>query len=332
MRRCGAILGVLLVASLVCSTVAGAGEAKRIRWTAQEVGTFIMMASTTLSEISKRYLPKDVQVDVLPYGAVVASVTLVEDGKAEIGWANVTALWAQQGKFMYTKPHTHLTAIAGTFEPSSLQIFARKEFVTKTGLKTINDIREKKLGVRIATKTKGSLGQLSGPLQLEAHGITYDDIKAWGGTVTETSVGDIVARMKDARADLWFDNLAPGHPSVTEYLQTADGVVIPPTPEAVKYLEKYGFYPFTLKAGSWKGQEVDMVQVSGPTLLIARKDVPDEIVYAITKAICENADEVRKAHAQMKVFDEKIAWRKDKVVIDLHPGAKKYYVEKGWMQ
>ena len=223
MRRFGAILGVLLVASLVCSTVAGAGEAKRIRWTAQEVGTFIMMATTTLSEISKRYLPKDVQVDVLPYGAVVASVTLVEDGKAEIGWANVTALWAQQGKFMYTKPHTHLTSIAGTFEPSSLQIFARKEFVTKTGLKTINDIREKKLPVRIATKTKGSLGQLSGPLQLEAHGITYDDIKAWGGTVTETSVGDIVARMKDARADLWFDNLAPGHPSVTEYLQTADG-------------------------------------------------------------------------------------------------------------
>jgi uncharacterized protein len=332
MRRYGMILGMLLLVSLVCSTVAGAGEMKRIRWTAQEVGTGIMMYTTSLSEIARRYLPKDVILDVLPYGAVVASVTLVEDGKAEIGWANVTALWGQQGIILYNRPHKNLTSIAGSFEASSMQIFATKDFVARTGLKSLNDIREKKLAVRIVTKTKGSLGQASGPLQLEAHGIKYDDIKAWGGTITETSVDDIVGRMKDGRADLWFDNLAPKHPAATEYFQTTGGVVIAPTAEAIRYLQKFGFSPTTLKAGSWRGQEADLIQPQGPTLLIARKDVPEEIVYSITKAICDNGDEVRKAHAQMQVFDEKTAWHPEKVLLDLHPGAKKYYVEKGWMK
>jgi len=135
MRRYGTIFGVLLLMSLVCSTVAGAGEMKRIRWTAQEVGTGIMMYTTSLSEIAKRYLPKDVILDVLPYGAVVASATLVEDGKAEIGWANVTGLWAQQGIILYNRPHKNLTAIGGSFEASSMQVFANKDFVARTGLK-----------------------------------------------------------------------------------------------------------------------------------------------------------------------------------------------------
>ena len=332
MRRYLTVIGLLFAVLLVCATNVGAGEMKRIRWTAQEVGTGLLMYTTSLTEIAKRYLPKDVILDVLPYGAVVASVTLVEDGRAEIGWANVTALWAQQGIILYNKQHKNLTAIASSFEEANLQIFANKDFVTKTGLKTLDDIREKKLPVRIVTKTKGSLGQAAGPLQLEAHGIKYDDIKAWGGSITETAVGDVVARMKDGRADMWFDNLAPKHPAATEYFQTADGVVVEPTADALNYLKKYGFSTVVSKAGTWKGQTADVKQPQGPTVLIARKDVPEEIVYIITKAICDNAEEVRNAHAQMKVFDEKIAWRPEKVLIDLHPGAKKYYVEKGWMK
>jgi TRAP transporter TAXI family solute receptor len=324
------VMLTLLISSLI--SITGAENIDRIRFTSQEVGSALLMYTTTITELAKAYFPKDFKFDILPYGSVVASCTLVNDKKAEFGWGDVSAKWAYEGQILYDKPHANLASVAGGLQQANLQIFATKSFLAKTGLKTLNDIRKKKLAVRIVTKKKGSLGQSGAGLQLEAYGITYDDIRAWGGSITETGVSDIVDMMRDNRADIWFDNLAPGHPAATELFQTAEVMVIANTPKAIKYLEKYGYVPVKVKAGTWKRQTADIVQPQGATVIICRKDLPNEIVYNMTKTICENAQKLRDSHAQLSVFDEKTAWSAKKVLIPLHPGAIQYYKEKGWMK
>lgn len=324
MVRTAAIL--LLTMMLALTSAAGAAPARRLKWTAQEVGTGLLVWTTAISDITKRELPKDVSIDILPYGAIVASLTLVNDGKADIGWGDVTSAWAREGVILFDKQHPNVRAIASGFSESILQIFVTKDFAQRTGIKSLDDLKTRRLPVRIVTKPRGTLGQAAGALQLEAHGITYDDIRKWGGSITETSVSDIVSLMKDKRADIWFDYLAEGHPSATELTQTADIVMLENSPEARRKLESYGFHPVLTKAGTWRGQNRDLQQLGGSTVLTCRYDLDDDVVYAIAKAIFENADEIRAAHASMQVFSEKAAW---KAPIPLHPAAARFYREQG---
>jgi TRAP transporter TAXI family solute receptor len=257
---------------------------------------------------------------------------MVNDGKAHFGWAEPSAVWAVNGVVLYNKKHENLRAIAGGLQFANLQAFALKRFAEEKKIATLEDLKKSKPPVRIVTKKKGTLGQAGAPLQLEAYGIKYDDIKAWGGRIVETDVPEIVNMMKDGRADLWLDNLAPGHPAATELYQSVDMVIVEHTPQGMEYLTKYGFYPQPVPANTWKGQTKEIKQPGGVTLMTTHKDIPADLVYTVTKAIGENAEEIRKSHAVMKHFDEKIAWRKDRALITLHPGAEKYYREKGWMK
>ena len=64
--------------------------------------------------------------------------------------------------------------------------------------------------------------------------------------------------------------------------------------------------------------------------LITSAKASDDIVYALVKAVFENFDEFKKLHPAFANLDPaKMA--KDGVSAPLHPGAAKYYKEKGWM-
>jgi TRAP-type uncharacterized transport system substrate-binding protein len=60
--------------------------------------------------------------------------------------------------------------------------------------------------------------------------------------------------------------------------------------------------------------------------------LPNEVAYAVTKALCENRDALAKGHAGLKYFNPQVGWKPENLGIPLHPGAEKYYKEKGWMK
>jgi TRAP-type uncharacterized transport system substrate-binding protein len=81
----------------------------------------------------------------------------------------------------------------------------------------------------------------------------------------------------------------------------------------------------------FKGQTGPVKSVDFGTNLIAHKDLSDDLAYKITKAICDNRDALVAEHKGMSGFIAKDAWRPENVGIPLHPGAIKYYKEKGYM-
>jgi TRAP transporter TAXI family solute receptor len=63
--------------------------------------------------------------------------------------------------------------------------------------------------------------------------------------------------------------------------------------------------------------------------LVLSAQIPDDIVYEITKALCEHADETRAVHRGWRAFDPRTAWQN--TGWELHPGAARYYREMGYM-
>lgn len=65
-------------------------------------------------------------------------------------------------------------------------------------------------------------------------------------------------------------------------------------------------------------------------MMTANAKVSADVVYRVVKILAENPDRVRKIHDSVKEFDPTTAWKD--LGAPLHPGAEKYYREKGWIK
>jgi TRAP transporter TAXI family solute receptor len=178
----------------------------------------------------------------------------------------------------------------------------------------------------------GSIGEFGARQLLREYGISYDDLKSWGGSVTHVGYKVIVDAMRDGRSDLLIAVVTPKHPSITEIATFADVKFLPLEPERVKGLTALGYEPATMPANEFKNQPEPIPTVGFPTVLIANAELSDAIAYTITKTICESKDALVRGHAGLAVFEPAVAWKPEKVGIPLHPGAERYYREKGWLR
>jgi TRAP transporter TAXI family solute receptor len=300
-----------------------------LRLASMDLGSAWYVYGATFAKLWRGVLPKGSTIDVLPYGGAPANALLIEKGDADVGFCNNTvARWAVQGKVAFPKPIPEVQGMVGALDKYYLAAVATK----RSGITSLEDVAKKKIPVRIVTQPVGSSGEVSLRLLLEVYGITYDDIKSWGGSVTPTSTGVASAQMIDGKADIWVQVIVAGHPAISEMAMATDVVFVPYSQVIIDKLENYGFQESVLPAKTFKGQDQAVPMVGYPTILIVQRDANPQLVYVLTKAIVENKDQLVKAHAGFKDFIPEDAWKMVKIKIPLHPGAEKYYRERGWIK
>ena len=321
---------VLLLVSL--SVPAAAQELKspvHLRLASQDLGSAWYVYGATFGKLWRNVLPRGSTIDILPYGGAPANVLLIEKGDAEVGLCNNTvARWAVQGKVAFAKPVPEIRGMVGALDKYYLAAVATK----RSGITSLENVAKKMMPVRIVTQPVGSSGEVSLRLLLEAYGITYDDIKSWGGSVTPTSTGVASAQMIDGKADIWVQVIVAGHPAISELAMATDVVFLPYSKAIIDKRENYGYQEADLPAKTFKGQDQAVPMVGYPSILIVQRDLNPELVYVLTKAIVENQQQLVKAHAGFKNFIPEDAWKMIKIGIPLHSGVEKYYRDKGMMK
>ena len=77
---------------------------------------------------------------------------------------------------------------------------------------------------------------------------------------------------------------------------------------------------------------------AGPTKAVdsgprsSHQSLPDDVAYLVTKTVVENKAELVKAHQAFGDFTPEEAWKPENNGIPLHPGAARYYGERGWLK
>jgi hypothetical protein len=102
-------------------------------------------------------------------------------------------------------------------------------------------------------------------------------------------------------------------------------------PGVMDYMYKeYAFVKGNIPAGSYGLTDKDLPSPESPTMMTANSKLSNDVVYRVVKVIGDNPDRVRKIHDSLKNFDPTNGWKD--LGAPLHPGAEKYYREKGWMK
>lgn len=165
---------------------------------------------------------------------------------------------------------------------------------------------------------------------MEALGTSPDKIKANGGEIIQVATPQIPEVIRNGNADIYIDTIIKGHPTITEVSLTGDVTFVDLPEVALDMLSKNGLK--TGEYGPWfEGQDKANTGADLGTVLITHKDMSEETAYQITKTLIENANKLGEAHAAWKGFDPEQAFKSENTGIPLHPGAERYYKERGWM-
>ncbi|MBW2307153.1 MAG: TAXI family TRAP transporter solute-binding subunit [Deltaproteobacteria bacterium] len=281
-------------------------------------------AFSQIAQLIKEKEPS-INIKVVPGGGL-ANPPRVNSGEVQLGFAFppfVNA--ASKGKKPYDKKHPNIRTIAGGFGLNPLQFVVTKD----TGITSIEDLIKKKHPLKFAADRVGTTDEWSTRTVLEFYKTSYEDIKKWGGKVMHLGYGDIETQIKDRNADATFVMIAPPASIITSISISRPIRLLSFSKKLRDYLvNEWSFSLAVIKGGTYKGQDEDVETVALFTVIMANKDVPDDVAYKIAKIIADNPDRIRAISPAFKEFDPSRAGIGTGG--KLHPGAEKLYKEKGW--
>jgi len=249
----------------------------------------------------------------------VANVNAINGGSMQSGFTQSdVAYWAFNGTGIYEgRPKVAtLRAIANLY-PESFHLVARKG----AGIKSIKDLK----GKRMSLDEPGSGTLVDARLILAAYGMTEKDIKAEYLKPQQSA-----DKLKDGALDAFFSVAGWPQGAIAELAATTGIDLVPiDGPEAEKLIKEYNFFAADeIPDGTYKNVAgVKTVSVNAIWATSAKQ--PEELIYNITAALW-NAN-TRKlldsGHAKGKAI--KLDTATQGLGIPLHPGAEKFYKEKG---
>ncbi|HEY5365080.1 MAG TPA: TAXI family TRAP transporter solute-binding subunit [Casimicrobiaceae bacterium] len=296
-----------------------------------QIGSTWYVYSVSLGRILKGVLPEGSTIDTPPLGGGGANTRLIEGGKATIGFSHALAnQWAREGKVAYDKPMPRLRGLVGGLDTYYLAVIASGKNV---GPDLEKYFKQDKPGAHVDLNPPGSMATYAGQLELGLAGVTEAELKKHGGGMNLVPASVIRDDITGGRADAFVNIVTVGHPLTTQITQVHDVTFLQPSKTLLQQMhDKYGFGTAVLPKGSFRGQDQDITLPSTVTTLIARDDMPDWLAYAITKAVCEHVEQLVAATKAIKDFKPEDAWRPEGINLPLHPGAARYYRERGWLK
>jgi uncharacterized protein len=324
---------LLIGVAAALAVLSNGARAEELKFGAMPLGSIWYVFAATFAKHITPALPPGSKVDIIARGGGIGNPIIVSQKKADVALANVvTSVWAMEGEadIYKGKKYPEIRSLLGGLNSVWLVAMLTEDYIKRTGNDTLEKALLSKNPPRVIMKPAGSTVPPSVRLAFEGLGLTFDKYKANGGQIIQVDVGQIPTMMRDGRADLFFESASPGHPATTEVTLTVPMRFVDLPEKSLQVMSKNGL-KISPMPEYFKGQKGPVKAVDFGTNLIVHQDMPESLAYAITKAVVENRDAIVAEHKAMAGFVAKDAWRPENNGIPLHPGAIKYYKEKGWM-
>jgi len=249
-------------------------------------------------------------------GASVENMRLLQKGDVDLAFTQTDiADYASNGKLMFEGTKVENLQGIATLYYETIQIV----LPANSDVNSVEDLA----GKRVSVGAPGSGTEANASQVLEVYGLTFDDLK------TEyLSFGDSAQKIQDGNLDAAFVTAGAPTSAVTELSATKGVKILNLDQEKIAELsEKYPYYVGqTIPAGTYT--DVDEVQtVAVKAMLTVRKELSEDVVYDITKALFANTDQLATINAKAKSISLDTAL--EGLSLEIHPGALKFYKEKG---
>ena len=248
--------------------------------------------------------------------ASVENLNLLQQGRGEIAFTlgdSLIAAWKGDEEAGFKTPLKKLRGVSAVY-PNYIQIVAAKD----SGIKTLADLK----GKRISVGAPKSGTELNARAILAAAGLAYKDL----GKVEYLPFAESVELVKNRQLDATLQSAGLGVASIRD-LATSVEINVVSVPTDIVAKAGLPFITAIVPANTYTGQTEAVPTAAVVNYLVTHEGVKDETIYQMTKSMYENLDALAAAHAAGRGV--KLDHALDGMPVPLHPGAARYYKEKG---
>jgi uncharacterized protein len=272
-----------------------------------------------MANVLSKYVP-GMQATARVTGGSVDNLKLIGSQQSEVALVMVdAALDALKGEDKFKGSPVEVRTLMVLY-PNRMHVVS----VEGTGVEKMSDLK----GKRVSTGSPGSATEVMAFRVIEAAGLDRDkDMKR-----ERLGVAESVNALKDRKIDAFFWVGGLPTAAVTD-LGATPGVKIKMVDHSDvvdKMNAKYGnlYIQDTIPAKTYPGQDKDNKNATVQNILVANAKMPDKVAYDIVKTLMEKRDEVIAVHKEATSIT--LANQSPKnTPIPWHPGAAKYFTEKG---
>ncbi|MDO9499965.1 TAXI family TRAP transporter solute-binding subunit [Falsiroseomonas sp.] len=264
-------------------------------------------------------VPGMVAVAVATQGSV-QNVNLIQSGNAEAGFTQSdVAHWSFTGTGLFEgRPKVDRLRFVAHLFPEHIHAVVRRD----SAIRGFSDLA----GKRIAIGLQASGARIGAEMILEANGLRAG--REYTAEFLNQAQG--TERMQDRGLDATFTVVGYPAAAFTEFCSRAGCRILPITgAEAQKVIERAPFYGTgTIPRTAYEGLEADIPTLTVGAVLAVRDTVPEETVYAITRALWSDTTRglLDRGHAKGREIVKEGALT-GRGVVPFHPGAERYYRE-----
>src|SRR3954464_693489 len=308
-----------IVRALALFCFAMAAQAQNISIATGGTGGVYYPLGGGMAAMLSKYVP-GIQATAEVTGGSVANLQLIATGKPYLGMTMADAtLDAYKGEDKFKgKPVPVRTLLI--MYPNRMHVVT----IEGTGISTMKDLK----GKRVSTGSGGSATEVMAFRVIEAAGLDKDrDMKR-----ERLGVAESVNAIKDRKIDAFFWVGGLPTAAVTDLANTP-GVKIKMVDHAdlvPAMNKKHGnlYVKDVISKDVYRGMDADNHQATVMNLLVAHESMDEKTAYNILKAVFEHKDELVRVHKEAENFRLENQ-KPDASPVPWHPGAVKYFAEKG---
>ncbi|WP_157966382.1 TAXI family TRAP transporter solute-binding subunit [Oceanibium sediminis] len=288
-------------------------------------GTWYPTAAMVSDMVNESYLGQP--MTTIPGKGAVGNPLAVASGGAQFGlsYGPFLKLAYEGGNEVYEgEGFSNLRAVANLV-PNTVQLVVAEDV-------DIDILSKLKDGatVRIGVGQKGSSNFFAQEKILMEYGYDYESLEAQGSAVVQGAQEGLNDAFANRQIDIYTNTVGTNSGDMQQAVAARNGRLMP-LPQNVRdaLVNTWGYAPSVIPAGTYDGQDEDIPTVNLSTVILTTAEMDDEIVYRAVKAIAENHDRMIEAYGGFE------RWKPEDIhvglPIEIHPGAVKYFKERGWM-
>jgi len=254
-------------------------------------------------------------------GGSIYNINNIASGELDFGVAQSDwQFHAYNGSSQFEGKKVDKLRAVFSVHPEPFQILAGKN----SGIKSWNDLKGKR--VNIGNPGSGQRGTFE--VLIKTHGID----RGWFGQTTELTSTEQSSALCDGNIDAYGYTVGVPNAGVAQAADGCGAYIINLDSDPVKKLVGDNpYYAFaTIPKGTYSTITNDVTTFGVMATIVTSADVPEDVVYQVTKAVFDNLDDFKTLHPAFALLDPK-QMVKNGISAAIHPGAMKYFKEKGLM-
>ncbi len=322
---------LLSAAVLLCLSVAGgalaAAKQGKAGWpahlrllTGPGGGQWFTMGDRIAEVLSARVLPTSSRI-----GGGVENIEGINRKNGDIAFTlNCFLGVSASGEAEYRDIKLDNVSILANIYPQVLYFLIRKDFAEKNGIDSVEKLLSKKVPVRFASLKPGTASEFILSLLLKyGYGTNFEKLAKAGWSISFNNYAETADNLVAGELDCFAYTAGTDVPLIHTIERHAEVLILPLDRKVLDNLSaKFRTGTYTIEAGAYKSAKKQILTLGDYTCLIVRKDLPNDLVAEIAKALWEGRDAVAKVVSDFGGLSPATAMPKG---LPVHPGAAKFW-------